>query len=116
MARASGVRSTSFADAAGWIDQADLTEVEIDLVAKDLENHILSDDGRFWVEWLGKHASPERAREDASRISEGWVRTDYKAVGKWLESAPASPAKEGPLCPHASSDSNSFFSTSAKRL
>lgn len=95
------VRSTSFKDAATWIDQAGLTASELDLVAKDLENHILREDGRLWVEWLGAHASPERARGEASRIFDGWVRSDFTAAGKWLESAPESPGKEGAVSAYA---------------
>lgn len=97
----SGARSTSFADAATWIDQAALTEAEIDIVSADLENNILYEDASQWVEWLGKHASPDRASKEASRIFGNWVRADPKAAGKWLETATESPAKEGAIGAYA---------------
>ena len=94
-------RSATFGHSASWIDQAGLTAEEIDLLAKDLDNRIAHEDGLLWIEWLGKRASPERARPEAARIFEGQIKADYKAAAKWLETAAEGPAKQGAISAYA---------------
>ena len=82
-----------FAPATEWFKQASLTPSELETVAGSMISSIKPEETGLWIDWIGKNLPAGKSEAPIRGIVERWSQADYQAVGKWLSTAPASPAK-----------------------
>ncbi len=95
------VAEEGFASATEWFKRASLTPAELETVAGSLISSIKPEETGQWLEWIGKNLPAGKSESPIYGIVERWATSDYQAVGKWLSTAPASPAKNAAIRSYA---------------
>ena len=84
----------TFIEVSDLLQSANLSNDELVAATKDMEKKVRVGETGQWLDWLSKTGIPvEIAKERAFELADRWTEKDYVAVGKWLNSAPDSPAK-----------------------
>jgi hypothetical protein len=103
-----GIRDLVFGDdsrydeTASWIASANLTQEELESATRAMTYRVKTAETGQWIEWLSTSGLPENAARDrAYSLAANWTEKDYQAAGKWLASAPDSPAKHSAASAYA---------------
>ena len=89
-----GFKPRTFETFTRRIEAADLTPRELELLMrKSWKSGVLPEETGEWIDWLGRNFQVEKAGDRVHELIEKWTRTNYQAAGKWLVSAPESPAR-----------------------
>jgi hypothetical protein len=84
----------TFIEVSDLLQSANLSSDELVAATKDMEKKVRVGETGQWLDWLAKTGIPDEvSRERAYELATRWTEKDYLAVGKWLNSAPASPEK-----------------------
>jgi hypothetical protein len=89
-----GGAKATFVEVSDWLESANLSSDELDAATRDIQEKVRIGETGRWLDWLAKRELPDDVtRERAFELATAWTEKDYLAVGKWLNSAPASPEK-----------------------
>lgn len=84
----------TFIEVSDLLESANLSSDELVAATKDMEKKVRVGETGQWLDWLAKTGIPDKvSRERAFELATRWTEKDYLAAGKWLNSAPDSPAK-----------------------
>lgn len=84
----------TFIEVSALLESANLSSDELVAATKDMEKKVRVGETGQWLDWLAKTGIPDKvSRERAFELASRWTEKDYIAAGKWLNSAPDSPAK-----------------------
>lgn len=62
-----------------------------------LANSRRSEESALWMEWIAENLPAGTRNDHIARLMEQWTYSDYESAGKWLASAPGSPAKNAAI-------------------
>ena len=83
-----------FETAAPWLESATLTPEEKALVMNGVSGGLYSSDPTPWLGWMQKNLPADQVSSQTNGIIRQWTHRDYNAVGTWLNTQPAGPAKD----------------------
>jgi hypothetical protein len=93
---------SGFEEASAWIESAQLSEREFEVVTDAIHLRLNPKESGRWIEWLGTSGMTEQlAKKRASEIAEYWTASDYRAAGNWLNSAADSPVRSAAVATYA---------------
>ncbi len=90
---ADSISKDGFDAGSKWIADSSLTQKEIDSLASSFSHSTKSGDTGKWISWMGESVSAEKREDNISNTMRNWTRTDYRAAGEWLASAPEGATK-----------------------
>lgn len=82
-----------FQESSTWIDQAGLSNAELESLTENIQNRIRPEEFGPWIEWLGRSLPDALAQRRIEATFHQWVEMDYKTAGTWLESAECGPVR-----------------------
>ena len=86
--------SGGFDTAAPWLESSTLTPQEKSKVLNGVTGGLYGTDPTPWLGWMQKNLPADQLEEHTNGISRQWTQRDYNAVGTWLNTQPAGPAKD----------------------
>lgn len=82
-----------FESAVAWVTTAELTDSEIAGFGSDISNFIKEGEREKWIDWFAERLAGGPYQLPIRRIMMSWASRDVDAATRWLNAAPASPAK-----------------------
>lgn len=102
LAFSAGGSLSGFEEASAWIESAQLSEKEFEVATDAIYLRLNPKENGKWIEWMGKSGMSEKlAKKRIAEIAEDWTERDYRAIGKWLSTAPDSLGKSTAVATYA---------------
>ncbi len=102
LAFSAGGSLSGFEEASAWIESAQLSEKEFEVATDALSLRLNPNENGKWIEWMGNSGMSEKlAKQRIAEIAEDWTKGDYRAIGKWLSTAPDSLGKTTAVATYA---------------
>ncbi|MBK1882689.1 hypothetical protein JIN85_09690 [Luteolibacter pohnpeiensis] len=76
-----------------WIKEAQLTQSETYQLCRNFGGSMQTEDAAKWIDWFNTNLPEKSSASIAKNIIFNWTNSDYKAVGNWLNTLPASKEK-----------------------
>jgi len=90
---ADGIAKDGFEAGSKWMTDNKLTPGETIVLASTIGYSAQSSEKGQWIAWMGENLGKgERDQQIRSTVI-NWTRSDYRAAGEWLASAPEGPTK-----------------------
>lgn len=83
-----------FETAASWLESATLSPEEKKQVLNGVTGSLYGTDPTPWLGWMQKNLPADQVGQQTNGIIRQWTQRDYNAVGTWLNTQPAGPAKD----------------------
>ena len=83
-----------FDTAVPWLESSTLSPEEKTKVLAGVTGGLYATDPTPWLGWMQKNLPAEQLEEHTNGIIRQWTQRDYNAVGTWLNTQPAGPAKD----------------------
>jgi len=90
---ADGIAKDGFEAGSKWMTDNKLTPGETEVLASGIGYSAQSSEKGQWIAWMGENLGKGKRDQQIRSTVSNWTRSDYRAAGEWLASAPEGPTK-----------------------